>query len=57
MMSFQEKEFSAMIEAVKRDDLKGVEQNRRIHLQGILIYLSDSTLRTKRQLRYDLTLS
>lgn len=41
MVSFQEKEISSMIEAVKRKDLKGVGQIRRIHLHGILTYLSN----------------
>ena len=41
MVNFQEKEISAMIEAIQRNDLKGVGQIRRIHLHGILTYLSD----------------
>ncbi len=41
MVSFQEKELSSMIEAVKRNDIKGVGQIRRIHLHGVLCYLSD----------------
>ena len=41
MVNFQEKEISAIIKAVRRDDLKEVGQIRRFHLNGILTYLSD----------------
>ena len=41
MVTFQEKEISSMIDAVKRNDIKGVGQIRRIYLHGILTYLSN----------------
>ena len=41
MVSFQEKEISSMIDAVKRNDAKGVGQIRRIHLHGILTFVSN----------------
>jgi DNA-binding GntR family transcriptional regulator len=41
LVGFQEEEIASMIEAVKRNDLKGVGQIRRLHLHGILTYLSN----------------
>ena len=40
MVDFQIKEISSMIDAVKRNDVKGVGQIRRLHLHGVLTYLS-----------------
>jgi DNA-binding GntR family transcriptional regulator len=41
LVGFQEEEIASMIEAVKMNDLKGVGQIRRLHLHGILTYLSN----------------
>ena len=47
MVEFQEKEISALIDAVKRNDIKGIGHIRRISLHGILTavgnYLTDGT--------------
>lgn len=48
LLTNQEVEISSMIEAIKRGDLKGVGQIRRIHLNGILTQMGDYlTGRTK----------
>jgi len=41
MVAFQEKEVTLLIDAVKRNDLKGIGQIRRIYLHGILTFVSD----------------
>jgi DNA-binding GntR family transcriptional regulator len=41
MVNFQEQEISSLLDAVKRNDLKGVGQIRRYYLRGILKYLSN----------------
>ncbi|MGB1009551.1 MAG: GntR family transcriptional regulator [Thiolinea sp.] len=40
MVAFQEKEIISLLDAVRRNDMKGVGQIRRIYLHGILNYVS-----------------
>lgn len=41
MVAFQEKEIISLLDAVKRNDIKGVGQIRRIYLHGVLRFLSE----------------